>query len=305
MIAFLILAHSEPKHLKNLVRRLVSDDSAVFVHIDAKSNIDVFADCKALGAKFIPDRVNVYWSGWSVVQATLNLIKTALDDRRYFSHFALLSGLDYILVKPETLVKYLLSSNFDYIDSIKMPDARVDKMLDRLEHVYFERALSPGIIGTIYRKLNTISSSLPPRSVMKTLNGIVPHGGSQWWILKRSSAMKAFNFSQIDSKALSLFKSSRFSDEFYFQTVLATENIDSKFRHSCTYTDWSVPRPPATINESHADMLLSDDFLFNDLFGQGPCFFARKFPVDCPELMARFDTFADQRSVDSIAISET
>jgi hypothetical protein len=302
MIAFLVLAHSEPNHLKKLVRRLLSNESAVFVHIDAKSDIGSFNEIKMLGAKLIPDRVNVYWSGWSVVQATLNLIRSALEYNVDFSHFILLSGLDYILIKPEVLKSYLLRSNIDHIDCIKMPEASVDKMLDRLEHFYFERALSPGILGKFYRRLNTISLSLPPRRVMKALNGLAPYGGSQWWILKRSSAIKAFSFSHSDSKAMKLFKSSRFSDEFYFQTILAGQNMGSKFRHSCTYTDWSAPRPPATINESHADLILRDDFLFDDIFGQGPCFFARKFPVGCTELMARFDTFADQRKAGSIAM---
>ena len=62
MIAYLILAHDNPYHLRRLVNALSSDSSVFFIHIDKKSS---FSDFNLIGGKHILFSSNLTFSDWS------------------------------------------------------------------------------------------------------------------------------------------------------------------------------------------------------------------------------------------------
>src|SRR5579863_8517591 len=95
MIAALILAHHSPQLLLRLVRRLESYGAQCFIHVDAKVDIAPFyAACFVTNAIFIESRTRIAWGGFSIIEATLALLSTALPDER-FTHFVLMSGGSY------------------------------------------------------------------------------------------------------------------------------------------------------------------------------------------------------------------
>ena len=94
-IAYLILAHGSPKHLARLVAALSSNSATFFIHVDRKSDILPFAAIQGQAIRFSDTRIPVYWGDFSQVEATLTLLRAALDCNAKFERFVLLSGADY------------------------------------------------------------------------------------------------------------------------------------------------------------------------------------------------------------------
>ena len=110
-IAFLVLCHDEEELLGRLSKFLLYGEDKVFVHVDRKVDINKFKNA-VVGLKnvcFTENRFDVYWGGFNSVKATMELIKTALNDNVYFDRFVLLQGRDYPLHSPEYMHNFFLS----------------------------------------------------------------------------------------------------------------------------------------------------------------------------------------------------
>lgn len=298
MIAFLVLAHNAPEHLARLTKRLTSECSAVFVHIDGKSDIRAFKEVFDAGAIPVSERHKVYWGGWSVVSATLELVRTALRDPRPFTHFALISGVDYPLARPSVILDHVAKDGRQQINSAPMPAPELGKPAERLtlrklEGAHRESGIRPLLIGVANRLLRM----LPERDFKKCLNGLTPYAGSQWWVLSRDAVEAALAFERRGGSAIRMFRTSDCPDESYFQTVVSAAFAPEQIGRTMTYTDWTVPNPPAILSDEHIDRVTADGFELDNFFGRGPCFFVRKFPVDRPDLADKVDRYADARVI--------
>ncbi|WP_368246051.1 beta-1,6-N-acetylglucosaminyltransferase, partial [Clostridium paraputrificum] len=86
-IAYLMQVHKNFNQIKLLTDKLVDNLTCVYIHVD-KKNEELFNELKNEyidneNVIVIDNRVNVNWSGFSQVQATLNLMKSALDSTRF------------------------------------------------------------------------------------------------------------------------------------------------------------------------------------------------------------------------------
>lgn len=301
MIAYLIIAHAQPDLVGDLVRALRSPVSAAFVHIDRKANIEPFMKLKHDDAILISQRAKVYWGGWSQVQATLNLIRAAVTDGRPFTHFALISGVDYPLVRSEMLLPYLQGAGLEYINCVPMPSVETEKPLNRLtvrrrEGEDRQRGLRQKIIAAA----NQCLKRFPERELTECLGTFQPHAGSQWWILSRPMVERALKISDENGALVRTFKTSQCPDESYFQTIVASSVPAERIGRAFTYTDWSTPNPPAIIDDRHVSILTSPKFRLTGPYGTAPCLFVRKFPAGRSDLQEKIDAYAAERSLDPI-----
>lgn len=109
-IAYLILCHTDPIHISRLANKLTEIDSGfVYIHVDNKVSIKEYKDLLKSNSKvkFITNRVNVHWGGYSSVKATLNLLDEAYKEYKY-DRFVLLQGLDYPLKSNNEIIEFLL-----------------------------------------------------------------------------------------------------------------------------------------------------------------------------------------------------
>ena len=83
-IAYLILAHNTPNHLRRLISALSTPSCAFFIHLDQKSSMEPFAGLAADNVHFTRERVPVYWGDFSQVEAILVLLRDAFADPRGF-----------------------------------------------------------------------------------------------------------------------------------------------------------------------------------------------------------------------------
>lgn len=159
--AFLILAHTQPKLLKRLLKRLDHKNVDIFLHLDKKS---VFNETELLESVkqshlYLTRRLPVTWGGYSMIQAELVLLKNATSTG-YYKYYHLLSGQDYLLQRIDNILNYYdKTSDINYIS---FKEDEVPIFIDRLRLTYpFQDLIgrTPGRLYYLQRILNIIQNT--------------------------------------------------------------------------------------------------------------------------------------------------
>ena len=184
----------------------------IFVHVDLKSHFAADELSLADHVHVLSERVEVYWGGWSMVLATLRLLRAAMS-RASYERYVLVSGDSLPLLDSEALETCLLNRDTEYISAAPVSDdpllagAPVAESVRRYRsehpwrfqnHVFWDNILlNPmgrgacmaryGIGGPMadvlrndaQQAIEGIAGALPPRpALFKSL-----HVGAQWWAL--------------------------------------------------------------------------------------------------------------------------
>jgi hypothetical protein len=229
-IGYLVLAHTDPVHCKRLVSRLLNDEDAqVYVHVDLKSTCD-FSAVAALSTTrvhLIKSRVSISWSGFSMVEATIGMMKEALASVREFDYLVLLSGLDYPLTEPQALRTYLHSQPYlqhiNRFDVSNSPEHYL-KLLSRFQ--FRDSWFGSSKLDKLARKLATLAA----RPFKRKLPAGMTCFGSQWWALTDPCARYVCEFWDGDKEYRKFFKYAYAPDEYYFQTIIQ----NSRFREEAS-----------------------------------------------------------------------
>src|SRR3954471_22137253 len=100
-VAFLILAHRGPDQLGRQARHLLCARSAVYLHIDRKTDPAVFSAIRAALPEHpnlhLLERVSTPWASWNTVEVYLRGLETIINVPEPPEHIVLFSGQDYIL----------------------------------------------------------------------------------------------------------------------------------------------------------------------------------------------------------------
>lgn len=232
-IAYLILAHTDPKQLNRLIDVLDNPDAQIFIHLDAKVCMEGFLSEINLSssAQFIRDRVVVSWGGLSVVEATLNLIKAVLNSDNSYSHLVLLSGLDYPIKPISNLQEFLRDRSrkqfIRYIDMAKSADFHIK----RVKRFWFWEPIIPRatFIDEWIRKLLIKASGLfYPAVSRKYFDGLVPAFGSQWWAITPECARWILMFIEENPEFKAYYRYTHAPDEHFFHTIIANSPFASQ-----------------------------------------------------------------------------
>lgn len=81
-IAYLILCHTDPKHIRRLVEKVTKGtENEAFVHIDKKADSPAFREAlEGLPhVHVLRNNRKVWWGGFSSVDATIRLMREALS----------------------------------------------------------------------------------------------------------------------------------------------------------------------------------------------------------------------------------
>ncbi len=101
-IGYIILCHKEPELVRQLIRKVTEGtENIAVVHVDAKSDIEPFVRDFLRNNKvtFVEKRTNVYWGGFSSIEATMNALEIALSFG--CERYVLLQGCDFPLHSNE------------------------------------------------------------------------------------------------------------------------------------------------------------------------------------------------------------
>lgn len=287
-IAYLILAHRNPKLIKKMIDTLSFEDCSFFVHIDKKSNINDFLFIKGNNIFFSDKRIAVYWAEYSMVEAILILIKQALNGTQNYDYFILLGGSDYPLRSKEYIHKFFdKSRGTEFISMVKVPNDEAGVPLSKINTI----AISSN--RPIYKFITRIWArlGLARRDYRKHLGALEAYGGSTWWALTRDACQYILDFVGENQLICKYFEKTYTSDETFFQTILGNSIFKTHIHRSLMYDDWSAgQRHPAMINNEHLTFFEAHEKVsLNDAFGPGEMLFARKFSDDSLELVQRID----------------
>jgi hypothetical protein len=297
-IAYLVLAHSDPRHLERLIQRLLKGDGLIFVHVDKKSDFSRFEHLKNEKVHLIEKRAAVYWGDYSQVEAILNLLDTALGSQFTIDRLVLLSGVDYPIRSLKEINAFFTSHRSrEFLNAVQMPSAAAGKPIERLNNVVV-RPVDPKPLQLLKRAARKLGVLARKRDHAAHLKGLVPYGGSTWWAITREAGEYALSFVDARPDIVEFFKHVEYPDESFFQTILMNSRFGKNVVRNLTYTDWrNGGSSPSLINENHLPMFLSGiSFSKDDAYGDGPALFARKFRDGQDALLD---------SLDAVEIGET
>ena len=285
-IAYLILAHNTPNHLSRLVRALDSSNASFFIHLDRKSDISAFRlGLTQHNVTFLEDRIPVYWGGFSDIEATIKLIKRALNGSLSPSYLVLLSGSDYPIKGPQYIESFFSANHGQqFMNLVPMPCDAIGKPLSRLQAYWLQTPCSNRLVERVTARLNRlINEQLKlKRDHSEVFKKLTPYAGSQWWALTQEACHYIISFIESKSDIVKFFKNIYMPDESFFQTIIGNSQFANDVTRNLTFADWSRPTGgPAVIDMDHLALFANTDHVMgDDTYGRGELLFARKFPDD-------------------------
>lgn len=276
-VAYLIMAHDDPKHLARLINALNSSESIFFIHINICSDLEQFTSMiRHANVHFIEDRVSVQWGGWTVVQAAINLINAAYAHDSSFDYYTLMSG-SHFPIKPVSQIHAHLTA-YGYLDTVAVPNKVMDRSMKRFSRYYWEgcyRNSEPLKVlrGGVLRALSQVTY----RNPKKFIGDWDIYAGSLWFTLSRD-AIEDIRFHLKDAQLIEFFRHTKLPDEGFFHTILGNGPRANELQRADVYLDWTDPyERPCHMKAKHMPALLAPGFELNDEYGRGPAHFARKF----------------------------
>jgi hypothetical protein len=256
-IAYVISAYRSPAQLGRLVRRLhTGADTAFTVHVDKKTSRGTYAEMRAaldgLDVRFLP-RHACHWGGFGHVEASLKGLRAVMEHEPRPDYVVLLSGQDYP-IKSNAFIRDFLdrADGRSFFLHFALPTENwTNGGLDRIRNWHVR-----------YRGLHL---SLPLRRRLP--NGLVPWGGSAYWIVSNRAARTILEFVEANPSYVRFFRHVDIPDELFFQTILLNSaEADRCVNFRLHHTEWSRHPAPAILTGEDYPHLVSST-----------CLFARKF----------------------------
>ena len=238
-VAILILAHKNKEQLERLIANLQHENVDIYIHLDRKASFEP-ADVKAQGICFTQRRFDVGLFEFSMVEAEIELIRTAKQHGNY-QYYVMLSGQCYPLMSMERIYQLLCDQYPKPIISARIPTVanRKEKIFKHVcllkrfkiktyailkkyfpEKVYQYLRYIPGGFVFAVSLFKELFVGSPDRRLKKMhLQG---YQGSQWWMLPDTAIEGALSF--YENKAFCSAIRECFScDETFFQTAVMAE----------------------------------------------------------------------------------
>lgn len=255
-IVFLILAHKDPDHLQRLIQAISTPNTACYIHLDKKSDMSEFIQLECSNVHFIKNRLPIYYD-YSLVEATLRLMREALTDDRHFDYLIRIHGVDYP-VQPADYIENFFQKNMgsEFIEI--MPTKAGDKEFPQNRIRIFEIPNGATIIEKkIYHYLSTIGFRRDRISEFNKF-GLIPYWGSALWGLSRGACEYILNYAKNYPKLLKFLRNAHAPEEMIFQIILGNSSYMDKAANYFHYIDWSSQqRHPPELTEKHLKIFSS------------------------------------------------
>lgn len=260
-IAHIILVHKDPLQVMRMIKSCTHSNIDFWIHVDAKCNANDFEEVLNLENVYtVQPRVKVQWGGYSIVQATLNVLHAAIRSGKKYSYFNFLSGQDYPIKRAAEFYTFLQqNTGVEFAGSIAYNTRKEDAV--RITSYYLHEYNFPGKL-LAERIMNRF---LPARQF--PFNYAI-RKGNQWITITNAAVNYILDFLKANPEYAKYFRLTHAPDEFFFQTILYNSHFKEKIKDVCLqYIDWSEnKKSPKTLTIQDSENLL-----------QSPLFFARKF----------------------------
>ena len=284
-LAHLILAHGNPLQLERLINRLICTHTDVYIHLDAKTDLDKFIHIQSLSnVFFINKRTAITWANYSMVKATLNSFEEILKRGITYSHINLLSGQDYPLKSAAVIQRFFLAN----ADKTYMRSLRIDEEWQESLSRLTKYSLGDYKLPFKFNLQSFLNNVLPKR---KMPNGLTPYGISQWFAITPACATYVMEYLKENTAVRRFFRMTWAVDELVFQTILLNSELkDTIVNNHLRYIKFSK-------GGIHPKTLTMDDAC---LLVESNQFYARKFNTEADsEILDYLDFIANNELITS------
>lgn len=259
------MAHHQPEHLLRMVNALDSRGASFYVHVDKK--VDAAPFHALIGSRknvlLLHDRVSTNWMGFSLVKATLRLLREAVS--RGFDYCVLLSGSDYPIKSNDYLFSFFSRAEKEYLTFWRLEDR--PSWRHKVEYFYFVDAIPIRPWSTnsdpvfwrryFWGRFFKYQPLMPKRTF---LEGMVPYGGPDWWSLSYDCASYILRFLNDNPQFVRFYKYTNSPGEMFFQTIVLNSTWATRVENYENYEKWSAERDRRQV---HADTEMLPEEAFN------------------------------------------
>ena len=279
-IAFILLCHKDPVAIIRQAERLTAAGDYMSIHFDASASAEQFKQIRNALADnpnvtFSKKRIRCGWGEWSLVQATLHAVESAVEAFPRATHFYMLSGDCMAIKSAEYTHQFLDENDLDFIESYDYFESDWIKTGWTKERLIYRHWFNERTQKKLFYGMFSLQKRLGlTRAIPQDLQIQI---GSQWWCLRRRTIEWVLEFSKKRRDVMRFFRTTWIPDETFFQTLVRhlvpEEEIQSRTLTFLLFTDYGMP---VTFYNDHYELLLSQDYLF-----------ARKISPDAHDLKRR------------------
>lgn len=303
-IIYLILTHKNPDQLERQVRLLNDGHATFYIHIDLKSDLNLFAGLRQMENVFlIKERVDCIWGDFSTIIATLNLIENTLANHTT-GMCILMSGNDYPIKPLHHINAFLDANSYKIFIEIKEPKDiwpsfnerkqyyRVNLSSER-EHYSFLKGFNVNTLKHYQKGCISLKQFFQIAFIKRKLHlNMNLYGGSQWWAMNIAHLTKVYHYVQANKKKLyAYFSYSLLPDEYFFHSIIMhfkESGYPCTIEEPITYVNWVRKNCTLPVTFEKGDL--------QELMGQSSNkLFARKFDIAIDEqILNEIDKYISQ-----------
>jgi hypothetical protein len=266
-VAILVLGYREPSVLAAVVPVYRKAGFDIFVHLDAKASVVDYALAmgdQAQHCRFIQPRTSVFWAGFTMTQATMQLLETALEAKEY-SNLALVSD-DTLPIVPMARLRSALATKVERIAIRRLQDDEV--FAERYRKFFYLDHPATSLLG------RPIETAFIDEAFVATFGRLLArrragkvdlplYYGSQWWCLTADAARTVLSLHVNRTDLRESFEFSAVPDEMYIQTLVANFAKANGIVQGPVYVDWTKnPKPFVFSSFEQFAAAVSPDHLF-------------------------------------------
>lgn len=259
-LAYIISAYHRLSQVTRLVRRLDTEGTCFFIHVDRKTDDRAYDELTEslsdLPSVHFLERHTCHWGGFGHVRASLKGIDALLSSGVGFDYAILLTGQDYPIKSNRYIARFFEtqhSMSFMAVSPLPSSSWSPRGGLDRLEYAHLR------LYGQHVR--------MPFRRAFP--KGLRPFGGGAYWSLSRDCVEYVSRFVRDRPDVVAFFRHVDIPDEIFFHTILMNSPLSETIvDDNLRYIDWTRGRRPAILGTRDVGALRAS-----------PKLYARKFDV--------------------------
>ena len=273
MQAVLILAHKNLDQVIDLCNTL-NPFFEIYVHIDNKCVITAEQKEKLKGAcSFYSNKYNVKWGSYSIVRATVMLMKEALKNEEN-QCFHLISGQDWPLRSPQEIYSFYENSSSIYMNYFKSVDTvKSGEKLIWWTRFYFnyDNVNRISFFGKVYHRLLIGGQRLLNINKLKKfgIKDSYIYSGEEWIDIPRDALEYALSEYEGNKELQKIFESSFCSDEMWIQTILCNSKFKQRVeKNTHRYINWKRKNGsyPAILDEEDYKEIMEKQYFWGRKF---------------------------------------
>jgi len=216
--AYLILFHNQQDVTNRLISAIDDSRNDIYIHVDRKVLQQPVFRVQRAHLYFVENRIDVRWGDVSVVEAELELMKAALQQRENYAYLHLISGVDMPLKSQDFIHSFFEQHKGKEFIGFSQYDYRreVERKVQRYH--LFAKAFrwEPTFSGFIKRSLRYVAIKFQELLNLKRNGHIEFKKGTQWVSITPSFASFLVDKEE-DIKTI--YRNTFCADEIYKQTL--------------------------------------------------------------------------------------